>query len=116
MAPISPQRQRENAEVAAFIRELYDAAGFESWGDYARAVGKLPSTLSDWQRGENSPSGYNLLRLIRAANEREANALQEAHDRTASPLERRLAAVEERVEQTRLLVAEGFRRVLGEEL
>lgn len=118
MAPKTAEKRRQNAEVAEFVRALYEASGFGSWGEYARAIGKAPATISDWSRGENAPGGYNLLRLIHAATEKQANAFVKAKEQTrpVSPLEHRLVAVEERVEQTRLLVAEGFRRVLGEEL
>lgn len=66
MAPISEERKRQNLEVAAFVKQLYLKGGFESWGEFAREIEVLPSMMSDWQRGENAPSGYNLLQIGRA--------------------------------------------------
>jgi hypothetical protein len=60
-------REGSRAEVAAFVRELYARSGCATWDQFAKRAAVLPVQLSDWQRGRSAPSGYNLLKLIRAA-------------------------------------------------
>lgn len=67
MPPKTDKRRREAAEVAAFVGDLFQASPFESWGEFARASGVSAATMSDYKRAENAPSGYRLLRMIRAA-------------------------------------------------
>lgn len=67
MPPKSEKGRTEAKEVAAFVRRLYEESGFTSWGEFARSAGVSPATMSDWKRAENAPSGYSLLKLIRAS-------------------------------------------------
>ena len=67
MPPKTVKGQKQAKEVAAFVREIYAASGFASWGEFARSVGVAPATMSDWQRAENAPSGFYLLKLMEAA-------------------------------------------------
>lgn len=85
-----------NAAVAAYVRSLYELGGFASWGEFAREAGFLPSTISDWQRGENAPSGPNLVRLIQVATDRAPLAARIAAERTSplSQIHSRLEALE----------------------
>lgn len=79
MAPKSERRRQENTQVAAFIEQLRDRAGFESWAEFGRAAGGFSAEqMSDWSRGENAPSGYNLLSLIWAAERRREETLRRA--------------------------------------
>lgn len=68
MAPKTPRRRDEAAEIAAFITELYECSGFDSWGQFAREVGISAGEMSDYKRAENVPGGFRLLKMIRAAN------------------------------------------------
>jgi transcriptional regulator with XRE-family HTH domain len=67
MPPKTPKRRAEALAVAAFIERLYEASGFTSWGELARAAGVSAATMSDYKRGENAPSGYRLLQIMAAA-------------------------------------------------
>lgn len=91
MPPKTEKGRREAAEVAAFVRELYEGSTFESWGEFGRAAGLSASTMSDYKRAENAPDGYRLLKLIRAAGWKEAQAPDQ--------LDRRLEAIEKAVLQ-----------------
>jgi transcriptional regulator with XRE-family HTH domain len=66
MPPKTPKRRAEALAVAAFIERLYEASGFTSWGELARAAGVSAATMSDYKRGENAPSGYRLLQIMAA--------------------------------------------------
>ncbi len=69
------QNKRYEAEsIWAFVDNLRKEAGFKSEGEFATAAGFLPSSLSDWKRGEHVVSSYNLVRLITAAAERAATS------------------------------------------
>lgn len=67
MPPKTEKGRREAEEVAGFVLELYEHSPFESWGEFARASGVSAATMSDYKRAENAPSGYRLIRMIRAA-------------------------------------------------
>ena len=69
--------------LVEFIDSLYELGGFASWGEFARESGLLSSTVSDYHRGENAPSGPNLLRLIEAATTRSSLSMHEAAARQA---------------------------------
>lgn len=102
----SPERE----SVAEFVRALYDLGGFGSWGEYAREAGFLASSMSDWSRGKNAPSGPNLLRLIHAATDRAPLAMRQAAERT-SPLDQirdHLRALEEQAERGREALLESL--------
>lgn len=81
MPPKSEKGRSEAKEVAAFVQRLYAESGFSSWGEFARSAGVAAATMSDWKRGENAVSGYNLLKLIRTANWTEAQAPDLLHRR-----------------------------------
>jgi len=69
------QNKRYEAEsIWAFVDNLRREAGFKSEGEFATAAGFLPSSLSDWKRGEHVVSSYNLVRLITAAAEKRATS------------------------------------------
>lgn len=89
----------EAAEIWAYVDELRRAAGFESEGAFATAADFLPSSLSDWKRGEHVVSSYNLVRLIKAASARRATAPFEAGEAVAPEvaIHSRLVALEEKV-------------------
>lgn len=75
---VPSERQRQIDEVAVYLQVLYGLAGFKSWAEWARQAGLLASTLSDYQRGKNAPNGYNLLRLMQAAERRMIGSSREA--------------------------------------
>ncbi len=70
----SQNKRYEAGEIWAFVDNLRKEAGFKSEGEFATAAGFLPSSLSDWKRGEHVVSSYNLVRLITAAAERAATS------------------------------------------
>ena len=59
--------QAERDEVQGLVRWLYEKSGCTSWATFANRAGVLPSSMSDWSRGENAPSSYNLVKMMRAA-------------------------------------------------
>lgn len=81
MPPKTEKGRNQAREVAVFVKELYSTSGFSSWGEFARSIGVAPATMSDWQRAENAPSGFYLLKLMEAAEWRagERKAPQLAH-------------------------------------
>jgi hypothetical protein len=102
--------RRQGGTVAEFIEELYRLGEFSSWGEFGRAAGFPAATMSDWKRGENAPSGPNLLRLIQAATDRVPLAMQEAAT-TTSPMAQiraHLVSLEDRAERARLALAESL--------
>lgn len=102
--------KEDRQAVADFVRSLYELGGFESWGEYAREAGFLASSMSDWSRGENAPSGPTLVRLIHTATDRAPLALREAAERT-SPLNQvrdRLESALAEAEYGRSLVIAGL--------
>lgn len=68
----------EAGEVAAYVEELRQAAGFESEGQFAIAADLLPSSFSDWKHGKHVMSSLTLVKLIRAAAARRATSPFEA--------------------------------------
>ncbi len=62
------RRPEQRREVAQFIRELFRRSGCATWEQFAVRAGVHAVQISDWQRGEHVPDGYNLLKLIGAAN------------------------------------------------
>jgi hypothetical protein len=109
--PMASSQERES--VAAFVRELYELGGFNSWGEYAREAGFLASSMSDWSRGKNAPSGPTLVRLIHTATDRAPLALREAAERT-SPLRQvhdRLQELEGSVAESVALTREALQRL-----
>jgi transcriptional regulator with XRE-family HTH domain len=62
------RRAEQRKEVAQFIRDLYRRSGCATWEEFAVRAGVHAVQISDWQRGEHVPDGYNLLKLIRAAD------------------------------------------------
>lgn len=61
----SPQQLREIADV---VHALYEKSGAVSWAEFARRAEVSSVQMSNWQLGKTEPSGYNLVRLIRAAD------------------------------------------------
>lgn len=59
---------RQLAEVAATIHALYEKSGAATWAEFAQRAGVHPVQLSNWQLGKAEVSGYNLVRLIKAAS------------------------------------------------
>lgn len=70
----SQNKRYEADSIWTFLDNLRKEAGFKSEGEFATAAGFLPSSLSDWKRGEHVVSSYNLVRLITAAAERRATS------------------------------------------
>lgn len=97
--PMADSSERE--AVAEFVHALYDLGGFTSWGEYARESGFLASTMSDWSRGKNAPSGPSLLRLIHAATDRAPLAMRKAAERTSPATQTRahLESLEEKADE-----------------
>jgi transcriptional regulator with XRE-family HTH domain len=62
------RKLEQRQEIALFIQELYRRSGCRTWDQFAVRAGVHAVQISDWQRGEHVPDGYNLLKLIRAAN------------------------------------------------
>ena len=111
---------QERESVAEFVRELYALGGFKSWGEFAREAGFLASSMSDWSRGKNAPSGPTLVRLIHTATDRAPAALPEAAERTSpmhqvrdrlQGLEVAVAASAEATAQSLEAIAEGIARI-----
>lgn len=78
--------------VATFINELYRRGGFESWAEFAKEADVLPSSLSNWQTGNRSIRGHNLVKLIWAAERRSEDTLSKAAAATDPEVEARIAA------------------------
>ena len=95
-----PDREaRKRAEVAAYVRELYERGGYESQAEMASDLGVAASSVSPWLSQKpgtgRGMSAYHLMNLIRAVERRKAGASAVPIDR---PLETRLQALEEIVE------------------
>lgn len=58
--------EEQLAELAAFVRRLYELGGFGTWKEMADAAGVHTVQISNYQRGVEEPSGWSLLSLIRA--------------------------------------------------
>lgn len=82
MAKSAQDRQGERMEVALFIARLYEVGEYSTWTEFANEVGVAPSTMSDWKRagteGGNAPSGYYLLKMIRAVTLRRPEGIPRA--------------------------------------
>lgn len=57
----------QRRELAGFIHRLYAMSGETTWVGFARLAGVHWVSLSEWQRGEAVPDGWNLYRLLLAA-------------------------------------------------
>lgn len=53
--------------LAAFVHTLYEQSPYVTWADFARAADVHPVNISDWQRAQTAPDGWNLYKLIKAA-------------------------------------------------
>jgi hypothetical protein len=64
---VAAPTQAERDAVVQFVHWIYGRAGQPGWGEFARRCEVLPSQMSDWQRGVNAPSTFNLLKMLRVA-------------------------------------------------
>ena len=115
MPPKTEKGRREAQEVGRFVRELYSVSGFKSWGEFARAVGIAPATISDYKRGENAAGGYLLIKMIRAAGWQPSQATKPLNptpvvDRLEE-LQALVVAFRAEMEQGRLIYAEALRGI-----
>lgn len=58
---------QQRTELAAFLNQVADAAGYTTTAEWARDSGIPASNLSNMRNGKRAVDGYNLLRLMRAA-------------------------------------------------
>lgn len=90
---------RKRAEVAAYVRQLYERGNYTSQAEMANDVGVTASSVSPWLSEQPKPGRgigpHNLMKLIQAVERRKEGASAVPIDR---PLETRLQALEEIVE------------------
>lgn len=60
----------QRAALSAFVNSIAQAAGYTTTAEWSRDSGYPAPNLSKLRGGKGAVSGYNLLRLIRAAAER----------------------------------------------
>src|SRR5262249_46303322 len=88
--------RRTMDEVQAFVVSLLDMAGRRSPA-VARSARILPTELSKWKNGKHAPSGYNLLKLMRAVGYAPPGSEEARRPRDFELGERRLRSLEARV-------------------
>jgi transcriptional regulator with XRE-family HTH domain len=94
--------------MAQFIRDLYQRSGCSTWDQFAARAGVHAVQISDWQRGEHIPDGYNLLKLIHASGILDAPGVP-----VVASIEELVTAIEDRPEFARAL-APSLRQVTQE--
>ncbi len=107
--------EQERSELGAFIRELYVIGGYARWAEFADDARVHPVSLSNWQNGEKTPDGVNVLKLIRAAAARTNREARELATSLAVADRERLADRLEDVERGMTELAGLLRESLGEQ-
>lgn len=113
----------QKQELAAFVKALFDAAGYKTIAQWANESDYPASNLSDLRNAKVGVDGYNLLKLIRAAALRlnstpedlAAQILRATDDRSfAASVDHRLAQLSDLVlEALNLLRDEGHQQKRG---
>lgn len=108
----NPDIEREyRAEVARFLRGIYDNAGYRSQAQLAKDVNVEASRVSHWLNGTGEgrgPSAYNMLQVIRAAEARKEGSVVPEVPPVQSDAQRDLAAAAEEIVKE---MKTGFRKL-----